>query len=75
MYTNVVKFYIIEEEKVVSHIMSCVYKVGSLFAGVGGVCLGFQNAHVENKKFKTRYGQMKWMNMHVKHTEIISATS
>ncbi|ETJ21062.1 Cytosine-specific methyltransferase [human gut metagenome] len=46
------KFYIIEEEKVVSHIMSCVYKVGSLFAGVGGVCLGFQNAHVENKKFK-----------------------
>ncbi|WP_104675525.1 DNA (cytosine-5-)-methyltransferase [Clostridium butyricum] len=32
--------------------MSCVYKVGSLFAGVGGVCLGFQNAHVENKKFK-----------------------
>ena len=32
--------------------MSCVYKVGSLFAGVGGVCLGFQNAYIENKKYK-----------------------
>ena len=37
--------------------MSCVYKVGSLFAGVGGVCLGFQNAQVEGKKF-----QLVWAN-------------
>ncbi|MDV4152125.1 DNA (cytosine-5-)-methyltransferase [Clostridium sp. AL.422] len=32
--------------------MSCVYKVGSLFAGVGGVCLGFQNSHIDNKNYK-----------------------
>ena len=32
--------------------MSYVYKVGSLFAGVGGVCLGFQNAHIDNKNYK-----------------------
>lgn len=31
--------------------MSCVYNVGSLFAGVGGVCLGFQNSRVDNKKY------------------------
>ena len=37
--------------------MSCVYKVGSLFAGVGGVCLGFQNAHVDGKKF-----ELAWAN-------------
>ena len=41
----------------VAYIMSCVYKVGSLFAGVGGVCLGFQNAQVEGKKF-----QLVWAN-------------
>lgn len=28
------------------------YKVGSLFAGVGGVCLGFQNAKTNNAKYK-----------------------
>lgn len=28
--------------------MTKIYNVGSLFAGVGGVCLGFQNAKVEN---------------------------
>ena len=28
------------------------YKVGSLFAGVGGICLGFQNAKSENAKYK-----------------------
>ena len=31
--------------------MSCVYNVGSLFAGVGGVCLGFQNSRIDNKKY------------------------
>ena len=28
------------------------YKVGSLFAGVGGICLGFQNAKADNAKYK-----------------------
>ena len=28
------------------------FKVGSLFAGVGGICLGFQNAHTEKAKYK-----------------------
>lgn len=28
------------------------YKVGSLFAGVGGICLGFQNAQTQNAKYK-----------------------
>ena len=28
------------------------YKVGSLFAGVGGICLGFQNAKSENAKYR-----------------------
>ena len=28
------------------------YKVGSLFAGVGGICLGFQNAKSDNAKYK-----------------------
>ncbi|WP_456008704.1 DNA (cytosine-5-)-methyltransferase [Clostridium butyricum] len=46
------EFYENEKEKVVSRIMSCEYKVGSLFAGVGGVCLGFKNAQMDNKKYK-----------------------
>lgn len=29
-----------------------IFKVGSLFAGVGGICLGFQNAKTENSKYK-----------------------
>ena len=33
------------------------YKVGSLFAGVGGVCLGFKQAYNKNKKF-----ELKWAN-------------
>lgn len=28
------------------------YKVGSLFAGVGGICLGFQNAKTKKSKYK-----------------------
>jgi DNA (cytosine-5)-methyltransferase 1 len=28
------------------------YKVGSLFAGVGGICLGFQNAKTEKSNYK-----------------------
>ena len=28
------------------------YKVGSLFAGVGGICLGFQNAKSDNAKYR-----------------------
>jgi len=28
------------------------YKVGSLFAGVGGICLGFKNAKTKNSKYK-----------------------
>ncbi len=28
------------------------YKVGSMFAGVGGICLGFQNAKTKNSKYK-----------------------
>jgi len=28
------------------------YKVGSLFAGVGGICLGFQNAYTANSKYR-----------------------
>lgn len=32
--------------------METVYKVGSLFAGVGGICLGFQNASIEDKVYK-----------------------
>lgn len=28
------------------------YKVGSLFAGVGGICLGFKNANVKDAKYK-----------------------
>lgn len=28
------------------------YKVGSLFAGVGGICLGFQNAKTKNACYK-----------------------
>ena len=28
------------------------YKVGSLFAGVGGICLGFQNAFTEKSSYK-----------------------
>jgi DNA (cytosine-5)-methyltransferase 1 len=28
------------------------YKVGSLFAGVGGICLGFQNAETSKSKYK-----------------------
>ena len=28
------------------------YKVGSLFAGVGGICLGFQNAKTQNSCYK-----------------------
>ena len=27
------------------------YNVGSLFAGVGGICLGFKNAKYENKEY------------------------
>lgn len=37
--------------------MSCVYKVGSLFAGVGGVCLGFKSAKVNGKKY-----ELVWAN-------------
>ena len=37
--------------------MSCVYKVGSLFAGVGGVCLGFKNAQIDDKKY-----ELVWAN-------------
>lgn len=37
--------------------MSHIYKVGSLFAGVGGVCLGFQNAKSNGKKY-----QLIWAN-------------
>ncbi len=33
------------------------YKVGSLFAGVGGICLGFKNATFKNYHFK-----MAWAN-------------
>lgn len=29
-----------------------VYNVGSLFAGVGGICLGFQNAKYKDKSYK-----------------------
>ena len=29
-----------------------VYKVGSLFAGVGGICLGFENAKIDNSRYK-----------------------
>ena len=28
------------------------YKVGSLFAGVGGICLGFKNAKTKKSKYK-----------------------
>lgn len=28
------------------------YNVASLFAGVGGICLGFQNAKIDNKSYK-----------------------
>jgi DNA (cytosine-5)-methyltransferase 1 len=31
--------------------MSKIYNIGSLFAGVGGVCLGFKNANNNSKKF------------------------
>ena len=27
------------------------YNVASLFAGVGGICLGFQNAHYKDKSY------------------------
>lgn len=37
--------------------MSCTYKVGSLFAGVGGVCLGFKNAEVTDKSY-----ELVWAN-------------
>lgn len=37
--------------------MSRIYKVGSLFAGVGGVCLGFQSAKDNEKKY-----QLVWAN-------------
>ncbi|NFS28127.1 DNA (cytosine-5-)-methyltransferase [Clostridium botulinum] len=37
--------------------MSNVYKVGSLFAGVGGVCLGFQNAKVHGSRY-----ELVWAN-------------
>lgn len=33
------------------------YKVGSLFAGVGGVCLGFKDASCEDKEF-----ELEWAN-------------
>lgn len=33
------------------------YTVASLFAGVGGICLGFQNAHTNNSSYK-----IKWAN-------------
>ena len=33
------------------------YKVGSLFAGVGGVCLGFSSADLDNKKY-----ELVWAN-------------
>lgn len=33
------------------------YKVGSLFAGVGGVCLGFSSADADNKKY-----ELVWAN-------------
>lgn len=32
--------------------MESVYKVGSLFAGVGGVCLGFKQATFEDKRYE-----------------------
>lgn len=34
-----------------------IYTVGSLFAGVGGICLGFQQAKTENSSF-----QLQWAN-------------
>ena len=37
--------------------MSTKYKVGSLFAGVGGVCLGFKNASYKEKEY-----EMIWAN-------------
>lgn len=33
------------------------YTVASLFAGVGGICLGFQNAHTDNSSY-----EIKWAN-------------
>lgn len=32
--------------------MTKAFKVGSMFAGVGGICLGFQQASIDNKKYK-----------------------
>ena len=43
--------------------MSTKYKVGSLFAGVGGVCLGFKNASYKEKEYE--------MILHVKHIGLI----
>lgn len=37
--------------------MKQVYKVGSLFAGVGGICLGFKQATFENKEY-----ELAWAN-------------
>lgn len=37
--------------------MKCTYKVGSLFAGVGGVCLGFKNAKATDKNY-----ELVWAN-------------
>ncbi len=31
------------------------YNVGSLFAGVGGICLGFQNAKLEDKEYEIKF--------------------
>jgi DNA (cytosine-5)-methyltransferase 1 len=37
--------------------LSLRYRVGSLFAGIGGICLGFKNAKVGNDSY-----QLKWAN-------------
>ena len=37
--------------------MKQVYKIGSLFAGVGGICLGFKQATFENKEY-----ELAWAN-------------
>ncbi|MDF2882863.1 MAG: dcm [Clostridiaceae bacterium] len=51
-YTIAECFALFKEEKVVTNKMSRVYKVGSLFAGVGGVCLGFQSVFDKCRKYK-----------------------
>ncbi|MFA6308647.1 MAG: DNA (cytosine-5-)-methyltransferase, partial [Clostridia bacterium] len=37
--------------------MARKYKVGSLFAGIGGICLGFQNAKIEDAEY-----ELMWAN-------------